>query len=315
MYLDFYGFWAPPFDLAPNPQFLFLTSLHREALATLRHGIATAKGIVLLIGEAGTGKTTLVRAAVDAESNEEVRCLCLNNPTLTRHEFIEFLARGFGLSPEAAQSKAALLIELERRLIEDRAAGVIHALIVDEAQSVPYELLEEIRLLANMETETQKLLPVVLAGQPELARRLNDVNLRQLKQRIALRCDLAPLSLQDTAAYIATRIRIAGGESSRVFTRQAVMLIHERSQGIPRTISVLCDNALVSGFALDCKPVGRGIVLEVCRDLDLHYPGVAAEPRTERIIAAPSPDPSPVPAADEPEPLPAPRRFSLFGIR
>ena len=141
--------------------------------------------------------------------------------------------------------------------------------MVDEAQTLSAELLEEMRLLANIETPSEKLLPLVLAGQPELARRLNDPALRQLKQRIALRCELRPFELTETAAYIASRIRTAGGDAARLFTREAVMLIHEHSRGIPRTISVICDNALVSGMALGKQPVGRDIVLEVCRDFDL----------------------------------------------
>ena len=143
------------------------------------------------------------------------------------------------------------------------------ALLIDEAQSLPHDLLEETRLLANMETATDKLLPVVLAGQPELADRLNEPSLRQLKQRVALRCDLAPLQLGETASYIAGRLDRAGGKSAEIFTREAVEVIHARSQGIPRTISVICDNALIHGFAADCRPVHREIVLEVCRDLDL----------------------------------------------
>jgi len=269
MYEQFFGFRELPFELTPDPRFLFLTHRHREALTSLRHGISTAKGLVVLIGEAGTGKTTLVRTVLDEHMDSGVRCLYLNNPTLTRDEFVEFLATGLSLGAHAAESKAALLVELERTLVERRSQGEITALLIDEAQSLPYELLEEVRLLANIETPTEKLLPVVLAGQPELAGRLNEPSLRQLKQRIALRCDLAPLTLQETASYIAARIRIAGGDSARVFTREAVMLIHERSGGIPRVISVICDNALVTGFALDRRPVGHNVVLDVCRDFDL----------------------------------------------
>jgi general secretion pathway protein A len=276
MYEQFYGFRELPFELTPNPRFLFLTHRHREALTSLRHGISTAKGIVVLIGEAGTGKTTLVRTVLDEHADGLVRCLYLNNPTLTRDEFIEFLATGLGLSDRAAHSKAALLVDLERALLERRSRGEITALLIDEAQSLPYELLEEVRLLANMETPTEKLLPVVLTGQPELAGRLNEPSLRQLKQRIALRCDLAPLTLQETASYIAARIRTAGGDSARVFTREAVMLIHERSGGIPRVISVVCDNALVTGFALERRPVGHAVVLDVCRDFDLRAVAAAA---------------------------------------
>jgi general secretion pathway protein A len=267
MYEQFFGFRELPFELTPNPRFLFMTPRHREALSNLRHGIATAKGLVLLTGEAGTGKTTVIRAALEALT--PARCVYVNNPTLDRNEFIEFLARKLDLNCGVPVSKAAFLIALERVLRERRAEGVITALVIDEAQSLPDVLLEEIRLLANMETPTEKLLPVVLAGQPELADRLNQSSLRQLKQRVALRCTLTPLSLTETASYVASRIRVAGGDTMRVFTREAVTLIHERSGGIPRTTSVICDNALITGFALGQRPVGRDVVLEVCRDFDL----------------------------------------------
>jgi general secretion pathway protein A len=275
MYQDFFGFRELPFELTPDPRFLFLTHRHREALVNLRHGLSTAKGLVLLIGDAGTGKTTLIKAALES-LQADVGAVYLNNPALTRAEFIECLARGFTLSSEAAQSKATLIRDLQSTLEERREQGKITALVIDEAQSMSNELLEEVRLLANIETNTRKLLPVVIAGQPELAVRLNDVSLRQLKQRVALRCDLSALTLQETASYIAARIRVAGGEAARVFTREAVTTIHERSGGIPRTISVICDNALVSGFALDRRPVGRDVVLEVCADFDLKP--VAPEP-------------------------------------
>jgi type II secretory pathway predicted ATPase ExeA len=148
----------------------------------------------------------------------------------------------------------------------------ILALIVDEAQSLSHELLEEIRLLTNIEGPADRSLAVALVGQPELADRLNDPRLRQLKQRIALRCELTPLDLRETAAYIAARVRVAGGKAEQLFTREAVLTIHEYSQGIPRTISVICDNALVNGFAADRKPVGRDLVLDVCRDFHLGSP-------------------------------------------
>lgn len=270
MYQRFYGLRELPFELTPNPTFLFLSPRHSEALSNLQYGLYSAKPVTVLIGEAGTGKTTLLRAALESERCRNVRCVYLSNPALTRDEFVETLAGRFDLSPDAAKSKAVLLAELERVLRERRAAGEITALVVDEAQSLSVELLEEVRLLANIETATQKLLPLVLAGQPELAERLNDPALRQLKQRVALRCEITPFELQETAAYIATRVRTAGGEASRLFTREAVTLIHEYSRGIPRTISVMCDNALVSGMALGRQPVDRAIVLEVSSDFDLH---------------------------------------------
>jgi general secretion pathway protein A len=197
----------------------------------------------------------------------------LMNPTLTREEFVEMLSVRFELSAHAGRSKAALLNELEVVLRERRSRGEITALLIDEAQSLSAELLEEIRLLANSETATEKLLPLVLAGQPELKDRLNETELRQLKQRVTLRCEIAPFAQQETAAYIAWRIRTAGGDAAKLFTREAVMLIHERSGGIPRTVSVICDNALLTGFGLGRQPVNYETVLEVANDLDLHEKG------------------------------------------
>jgi general secretion pathway protein A len=192
----------------------------------------------------------------------------LNNPALTRNEFIEFLAAGFDLSASAASSKTRLLSELTEALATRHAAGTMASLIIDEAQCLTDGLLEEIRLLANIESASEKLLSIILAGQPEIAVRLNHASLRQLKQRIGLRCTLEPLTRAETASYIAARMRIAGGDASAVFTAEAIEAIHERSGGIPRTVSVICDNALVSGFALDRQPVDSAVVLEVCRDFD-----------------------------------------------
>src|ERR1043165_3034126 len=192
MYQHFYGFRELPFELTPNPKYLFLTREHREALSALEYGLSTAKGVTALIGEAGTGKTTLLRAVLQSERCRSVNCVYLTNPTLTRNEFVEILAAQFNLSARASSSKAALLQELETVLRERRAKGWISALVIDEAQSLSGELLEEIRLLANTETETEKLLPLVLAGQPELRDRLNETGLRQLKQRVTLRCEIKP---------------------------------------------------------------------------------------------------------------------------
>lgn len=329
MYLRFYGLREAPFELTPNPKYLYLTPGHREALANLQYGLSSAKPVTVLIGEAGTGKTTLIRTALEGEACRRVQCLHLTNPGLTRHEFVETLARGFGLGPGAAGSKATLLVELERVLRERRARGEITALIVDEAQRLSDELLEEIRLLANIETATEKLLPLVLVGQPELASRLNQLGLRQLKQRVALRCELAPLSLGETAAYIAYRIRAAGGDAARLFTREAVTLIHELAGGIPRTISVVCDNALLSGFAAGRQPVGRDLVTDVARDFDIRVPRptTAADFVAERqpsdsqflVPAPPEADEQPATATADADDLETARavgtrgRFSPFG--
>ena len=269
MYESFFGLRERPFDLTADPRFLCLTGKHREALATLRYGITGGKGVTMVIGEAGTGKTTLLHKTLEEEAGQNRSIVCVKNPTLTRAEFFEYLTDRFGLSRDASRSKSRFLVEFETRLLQQHEAGGLSALIVDEAQALDEALLEEIRLLANLETATDKLLAVILVGQPELAARLNDPSLRQLKQRVALRCELQPLDLQETASYISARIGTAGGQSPAVFTREAVIAIYEHAGGIPRTISVVCDNALITGFAADQRPVGETEVLEACADLEL----------------------------------------------
>jgi general secretion pathway protein A len=323
MYLDFYGLNELPFELTANPRYLFLTGRQREALSILQYGLMSSKSLTLLAGEAGTGKTTLIQAALASERCRGVRCVYLNNPMLTQGDFVSVLAKRFNLGAEASSSKAVLLEQMDVRLRERREAGETTALVVDEAQSLSTELLEEIRLLANIETSTEKLLPLVLAGQPELADRLEQPELRQLKQRVALRCELVPFELGDTAAYIASRIRTAGGVPAGMFTQEAVTLIHQSARGIPRTINVICDNALVSGMALGHRRIERALVSEVCRDL--HLPGpvgeleesdltaVRIEQSTVRV-ALPSHD-EPGPSVDLEEAVAAQPNRSRFGFR
>jgi hypothetical protein len=224
-----------------------------------------------------------------------------------------------------------LLLELEALLIARNANGESSVLVVDEAQSLPLEILEEIRLLANIETSDEKLLSVILAGQPELADRLNERSLRQLKQRVALRCQLSPLSLQESCAYVAGRIRAAGGVGAQTFTREAVTLMHERSNGIPRTLNVIADNSLLTAFATARRPVNTKVVLEVCGDLDLRGgSGTVSAPVTSVARVPPTPPShvrlitmesggSPSDVASEPRGQVAPaepgisrRKFSLF---
>jgi general secretion pathway protein A len=319
MYETFYGLRERPFDLTPNPRFLLMTARHQEALSTLEYGISGRKGVALVIGAAGTGKTTLVQTALSRQDGPDSLGVCLNNPTLNRQEFQEFLVDGFGLSPAATLSKTRLLRELRELLEARQASGAATALIIDEAQSLSDDLLQEVRLLANIETATDKLLPVMLVGQPDLSDRLNRPGMQQLKQRVALRAVLAPLDQAETSAYIETRIRVAGGEAGQIFTTNAVTAIFNHSGGIPRTISVICDNALVSGLALGRRPIGTDVVLEVCRDLDFgvaHPP--AHVPRLERRTP-PSSAPPPAPARQSPKPAGsittmAPRTGRMFDL-
>ncbi|MCC7181486.1 MAG: AAA family ATPase [Acidobacteria bacterium] len=329
LYGAFYGLAEPPFDLTPNPRFLFLSPRQREALSNLRYALATSKGFTLILGEAGTGKTTLVRTALSELGDTPSRYVLVSNPTLSRGEFYDYLAREFELSEEARYSKTRFLTDLQQEVEARFAAGGLTGLIIDEAQSLPHELLEEIRLLGNIETTTTKLLNIVLSGQPELADRLNDSSLRQLKQRVALRCELRPLTLDETAAYISGRLRIAGGLPGEIFTRETVIAIHEISTGIPRTINVLCDNALIGGFAAQVRPIPVEIVEDVCRDFDLGTETGAKEPAPAppmssalppKAVGDAGPPTAPAKSAtpiDRPmfgsiNPPPRKRRFSFF---
>ena len=300
MYETYYGLREQPFDLAPNPRYLVLTGRHQEVLTHLRHGISQRVGVTVVIGPPGTGKTTLIRTAMAEYSGGDVHCLLMTNPLMKREEFLQVIARGFDLSPEATRSKATLLEELERCLRERAQRNMLTAVIVDEAQALSDELLEEVRLLVNLETDTHKLLSLVLAGQSELAARLNEPSSLALKQRIALRCELLPLSAQETAQYIASRVRIAGGMPSNLFTAEAVSLIHERSGGIPRVVNVLCANSLLSGFASGQRPVRRDIVLEVCQDFDFAETAAPAAPEPAPSMPVVTEPASPIVTPDDP---------------
>jgi type II secretory pathway predicted ATPase ExeA len=313
MYESFFGLSERPFDLTPNPKYLVLTEAHREVLSNLEYAISSRKGITLLLGEAGSGKTTLIRAAMEKQP-VRVHCVHLQNPTLTREEFVETLAVRFNLSDRAGRSKAALLAELEAQLSDRRGDDETTVLIVDEAQSLPPELLEEIRLLANIETATDKLLTVILAGQPELADRLNHPSLRQLKQRVALRCELRPLSREEAVSYVAGRIRIAGGIGAQVFTRDAVELMHSCAKGIPRTISVIADNALVGGFAAGVRPVPSRFVREVSTDFDLGHPVKAPAQAASPAVPAATPAPGPAAPATPPARTSQPATGTLLNV-
>jgi general secretion pathway protein A len=316
MYEKFYGLRERPFDLTPDPRYFVLTDSHREALSNLEYAIASRKGITLLIGESGSGKTTVISTALQNQK-ATVHCIHLTNPALTRQEFVEMLAARFELTEHARTSKAALLLELEELLRRRREAGETTVLIVDEAQSLSYELLEEVRLLANLESQNEKLLSLIIAGQPELSNQLNQDNLRQLKQRVALRCELKALTQPEAMAYFAGRIKAAGGVAAQVFSREAVALLHEHARGIPRVMNVLADNALIAGFAHGKLPVTSDIVKEVARDFHI---GVAASPDTftaesrARHVMTVEPAPAarvaagtvaqPAPATDAGEPRP-----------
>ncbi len=312
MYTDFYGFTELPFELTANQQYLFLNGSQREALSILQYGLSSAKSLTALIGEAGTGKTTLLQAALKSDRCRNVRGVYLNNPRLSPKEFNQLLARQLDLGADAAASKTVLLERLESLLRERHEAGQTVALVIDEAQSLSFELLEEVRLLANIETPSIKLLPLVLAGQPELAARFEDPALRQLQQRVTLRAHLQPFAVADTAAYIARRITAAGGVPSGIFTLDAVHQIHAFAGGIPRMINVICDNALVAGMALRRRPVDRACVVEVGVDLRLAPLGSGKPPLVPTEAEVPDPEIAPVRASVHDFPKVAPWRAPGF---
>jgi general secretion pathway protein A len=338
MYEAFFGLRERPFDLTPDPRFLLMTPTHKEALANLQYGLTARKGLTVLIGEAGAGKTTLIRTALEQWERSGHRVAHLSNPTLTRAEFFEYLAGAFDMSREAGASKARFLSEFLSLVHDRHSMGAITGLVIDEAQSLSDKLLEEVRLLINAESSTEKLFQVLLVGQPELAERLNLPALRQIKQRIALRCTLATLDVRQVAGYISGRIQTAGGVPGQVFTREAVVTVHEHSAGIPRVINVICDNALLAAFAAGVRPVPSATVDEVCREFAIERvqaPGARAfestpsqvigAKRAEHVVsplAAASPGKADRTTTDRPEPTggglfqhyvaAGKRRFSFF---
>jgi type II secretory pathway predicted ATPase ExeA len=275
VYKSFYKLQLNPFEITPDPSFLFPTPRHNEALAALYYGVCAHKGFIVLTGEVGTGKTLLVRSALQHLQKNNVAFACVFNPSLSPLEFIRYIAGDFGV-PVAGKPKDEVLLALNRFLLQRHHKKLTSLLVVDEAHHLSPELLEEVRLLTNLETSQQKLLQIVLAGQPELDQKLDSFELRQLKQRVMLRCQLEPLDLEETAGYISRRLQIAGGaEDATLFSPAAVAMVFRHSRGIPRLINTICENALLSGYARRAPTIMPDTVEEAARDLRL---GVMSSP-------------------------------------
>lgn len=300
MYTAFFHLRERPFELTANPRFFFLTDTHRSALVTLWYGITARKGLVALIGDAGTGKTSVIQTVMARLRDEGSDYAYLDNPTLTTTEFRRFVARAFHLGPEAEACKTTLIEALRRRLAESDGDGRPTVFIIDEAQVLPDALLEEIRLLANLETAEAKLLQVILVGQPELAERLDRPGLRQLKQRIAVRVTLDPLGPDDIEALIAGRIRIAGGDPATLFSADGIHAVSEYAAGIPRLVQVICDNALIAACGGGVGLVERAHVVAACAQLDLR--ATSSRPGAARLqadtVPTPAREPTPEPAVE-----------------
>lgn len=266
--------------MTPDPELLFLPPQHREALAGLTYAILNRKGFGVLIGEAGTGKTTLLARILKSLPISRIHSSVILNPTLTANEFLELVLLDFGIS-EVPDSKARRLIMLQRLLLQNHSENRVSVLVIDEAHKLSPVLLEEIRLLSNFEFGDQKLLQIVLSGQSELTGILNQNELRQLKQRICVRLAIGPLAKPEIEQYIRHRWVKCGGSSTLPFSAPALDAIAEFSQGIPRIINAICDNALSIAFGLAAKTIEVAHIAEVARDLDLKRPLVIPPPRVE----------------------------------
>jgi len=280
MYAEFYGLKELPFALTPDPRYIYFTPSHTEVMANLHYGIESGKGLIVVTGEVGTGKTTMLRWVMQ-RLDRTVLVAYIFNPRLSVPEFYQHLATLFDI--QNWETKSDLLIELGKVLEARHSRGLRTVLIVDEAHGLSPDVLEEIRLLCNFESDTAKQLQIVLTGQPELRTVLNNPDLRQLKQRVALRCDVKALpNVEETAQYIASRLRVAGAERVSIFSPGAVDYIFRCSEGIPRNINNLCDNALLNGFASGASVISRAIVEEVAETFDVL-------PRTQNVEERESP--------------------------
>jgi general secretion pathway protein A len=266
MYLNFYGLREAPFSPTPDPRFLFQSARHREALAQLVYGVRERKGFIVLTGEIGTGKTTLLRTLLE-RLDRSTHVAYVHNSALGIEGLLEYILQDWGVK-SGAGSHAQRLFELNEFLIEQHRQGLSPVLVIDEAQNLSIETLEAVRLLSNFETTHQKLMQILLVGQPELREKLNSPELRQLKQRIGLRCHIAPLSPEEVRLYIRHRLRIAGATDAGLFTDAAIQKVADYSQGTPRVINIVCDHCLLAGYADSKKRIDAGMVQEAIEYLE-----------------------------------------------
>jgi general secretion pathway protein A len=267
MYEKFYGFKEKPFDITPDPKFVYFSETHKEALAHLRYAIREGKGFSVITGEVGTGKTTLVHTLLN-KLDGAVRTAYIFNPVMAPEDFLNYICEDLGLKSNGPRSRGQNLTSLHEFLLNCFAQNEKVFLIIDEAQSLDTKLLEEVRLLTNLETSKNKLLHVILLGQPELNKTLADERFRALKQRITIRYDLSMLNPNDTKEYILHRMKKAGARNLSIFDEGAIKAIYEYSKGIPRLINILCDNALLAGFSQDRNRITKPIIQEVIKDLE-----------------------------------------------
>ncbi len=270
MYKAFYNLKRNPFEITPDPSFLFSTRRHNEALAALYYGVRRHKGFVVLTGEVGTGKTLLLRCLLQSlKQSNDVKYAYVFNGRLSPLEFLQYIAGDLGL-PAAGKNKSELLLELASFVVARGQKKLTTVLVVDEAHHLSTDILEEIRLLTNLETADEKLLQILLVGQPELDEKLDSVDLRQLKQRVALRSHLASLDLNETKGYIERRLQLAGSSNpSELFPQETIAAVHRHSRGIPRLINTICENALIAAYARQGASVTPDIIEAIATDFRL----------------------------------------------
>src|SRR5216684_1764483 len=286
MYKSFFGLKDNPFNVNPDPRYLFLTKEIEEALSGLMYGVQNRKGFITLTGEVGTGKTTLVNSLLAWLQQRRVRTAFLFNSRMNTNQMFDFILAEFGISCDS-RSKSQQLMRLNQWLLDRYRAGETTVLIVDEAQNLTYPVLEEIRLLTNLETSTEKLLQIVLSGQPELEEKLKLPQLRQLRQRMTVRCKTAPLTKEQTHAYINERLRIAGvmTNGEPIFSPQAVDTIHLYSLGVPRVVNLLCEHALINAYVEHQRTIQPKIVEDVAHEFQLDEVEPVASPGSLRTSA------------------------------
>ncbi len=286
MYRGFFGLRENPFNVSPDPRYLYLTEQIEETLSGLMYGIQTRKGIVTLTGEVGTGKTTLVNRVLDCLHQGATKTAFLFNSRMNSTQLFDFVLAEFEIACES-RAKSQQLMNLNQWLLDRYRAGETAVLIIDEAQNLTFPVLEEIRLLTNLETSTEKLLQIVLSGQPELEEKLNLPQLRQLRQRIMLRCKTSPLTKEQTNAYILERLKIAGAATNGqpIFSALAIETVHLYSLGIPRVVNLLCEHALINAYVEQQRPIQPKIIEDVAREFQLDQVEPVASPESLRTSA------------------------------